>query len=525
VTRTRLAIPFEPLVLLGLATICTLWAQPPSRFALFENSLLRWLLFTIPFMIYAGRKALPTVSRVEAIGLAAIFLVAVAIRFSLRPLPYHPFNWMNDLVGRVSSEPEPAWYANGYGIFMWLFTLLGLTPEQAIFNGNRIAGALTPLAMFGAVRGLGGRPGHALWSAFLLAIVPVHARLSASESMQIIPTLFLFLSVTGFRGHARTGDGSLLFVGIGSFSYACLTRPETSVLAIALPLLYLPPDERRRAFTDWRLPAGLIVALVVGGALVRAGALPHGVALVSPWQAARAFGATTSSAGAPHLLFALLGLLGGLVLLQRDRRASLFFLVGLCLLVELAGFELNPDNRLQLLATQFPWILAAAGAFPDSVIADAWKDSGRLRVAMSVSVALLFGLVAAQGTLWQRRGPPQEEWLFLDSGLAALETSGLRQIVRPQRPDWSEAYIGSLPDYRLPPGTKTWTLTDALAGKVPSPFGYYRAWDCFQGEGGFFEGWRPLCDEVERKYGLRPLATTRLHDHEIGFFEATRLVQ
>lgn len=510
-TRTGpTALAIDLLVLLFVALAFTLWAGPPSSFALLENSLLRWMLFSIPWLLVVGRRDLPPIAtRREWLALLLIALVGLALRFSLRPLPFHPFNWMNDLVGRVSSEPEPAWFANGYGIFMWPLTLFGVSAERAIFTTNQLAGAATPIALYAAVRSLGGTSEHGLCSALLLAMLPLHARLSASETMQVIPALLVLICVVGFRGHAQQGSRPLLLLGVIAFSYACLTRAETGVVAIALPLFYLRPEDRQRLRDPW-LTASVIAALVVAGPLVLDGALPHGVAPVSPLHAGRTFLAAIYYAGPPHPLFAALAAIGLLVMLvQRQWWMFLFVATAFGAQVMLAGFENNPDNRVQLLLAQLPWLMISAGAVPAALLrflprTRTWK------AAAFGGLLLAVGLVVAPAPAWKPTGTMQTEWLFFDRALPALEASGLTQLVRPQRPDFGPQYIGSFPDYRLPSSIKHWTLTGVLQGQVIPPFAYYRSPDC--------DG-QMLCAYLEGHYRLKPLVTTVVEGREIGLFE------
>jgi hypothetical protein len=525
-------------LLLAAALACTAIAGPPSAFALYENTLLRWLLFSIPWLLYCSRRELSSVAglptRAHGLALLAIVLAGAAVRFALKPAPYHAFNWMNDLVGRVASEPEPAWYANGYGIFMWPFTLAGLDPEQAIFTGNRVCGLLAPVALYAATRALTDAPATALWAALLLAVAPLHARLSASESMQIIPAFFLLLSVVGFRGHARTGSRSLLAVGIGAFTYAVLTRADAAVVALALPLLYGPPTDRPRGRDPW-LWAGTLAACVLAGPLVVKGLYNDNATLVAPSRIVRTFLESLRLAGPPLGVWALAAIPGLCVIAAGGAAwGAGAVLTALVATASVAGFETNAANRLQLLCAELPWLLIGTAALPAAIAGWAGHVQQRLGIVATACLAVIVLAQSWRGHFWHVVWDQHEEWAFFDHALPLVNQTGIRTVVEPSRDDVAKTYVPSLPVYRLgidSPGS----LSGLLAGRIRPPAIYYRSLACFEppgpsglDTGAAIDGIR-ACKDVESRFVLDPIATARIdappfwmtsrkEPAEIGFF-------
>ena len=543
-TRTQWFV-VEGLLLLLAALACTVVAGPPSALALYENTLLRFLLFAIPWLFISGRRDLPSMagvpSRAHGVALLAIVAVGAALRFGLVPAPYHAFNWMNDLVGRVATEPEPAWYGNGYGIFMWLFTLPGLDPERAIFTGNRVCGLMAPAALFAATRALTGNATQGLCAALLLAVLPLHARLSASESMQIIPAFFLLLAVVGFRGHARSGSRTLLAAGIASFTYAVLTRTDAAVIALALPLAYGPTIDRRRARDPW-LWAGVAITAALAGPLAVLGIYNHNATLVSLNETARTFTQSLALAGSPHAIWAIVAAAGFFLLASQGAGwGAATAAVAFAGLAAVAGFDRNPANRLQLLCAQYPWLLVGASAVPATLCR---LGAGITRPMAAVGLTVFIAWESARAPFWRVVWDQQQEWAFFERALplVSLSGTGTRTLVEPSREDVSGSYIPSLPEYRLTRGGSIMGIGEFMArpsfkqGGLRGTVIYYRSLACFEtpkADLGFSgpEGWdaRQFCEAIESRFRLEPIATAvidappywathRQKPVQIGFF-------
>jgi hypothetical protein len=532
----------EGSLLLGVALACTWLSGAPSAFALYENTLLRWILFALPWALYLGRADLLRTcgvpSRTHAAVLAGIVGVGAALRCSLAPAPFHAFNWMNDLVGRVAQEPQPAWYGNGFGLFMWPFTLMGLDPEHAMFFGNRVAGLLAPGAIYAATRALTKRPVHALWSALLLAVLPLHARLSASESMQIIPGLFLLLAIVGFRGHAHSGSRSLLLAGILAFTYAALTRADASVVALALPFVYGAKEDRSRLRDPW-LVTGIATALALAGPLVVKGAFNHNAVAVSPVVVMRTLSEALALAGPPHVLWALAGAVGfALLIVTGDGWGASVAIAAFVATTSVAGFETNPANRLQLLCAQMPWLLIGTAAVPATL---GRGVSGRAVIIGQAAFASIIVVGSARASFFRVVWDQHQEWAFFERAMPVLNQEAPPVIVSPERGELAPGFVPSLPVYRLRADARVRSLSDLLAGRVELPAIYYRSPECFLSHSAAAEdrgrssgsALRPLCAQVEERFHMEPVITARvdaasywssgpLEPVEIGFFRLNK---
>jgi hypothetical protein len=511
-------------VLLGVAW--TLVSDPPSRFALFENAVLRTLLIGVPWSLFLGRRDLWRLtaprSTWEWLILGAIVAGAALWRFRQVPLPFHSDNWMASLVARVDSEPEPAFYGNGYAIFMRMFLLPGVSAEQAIFLGNRVAGILSVVAIYGVSRSLHPDSVAALWAAFLLAILPIHVRFSASETMQLVPILFTLIALVGFCGHAQRGSRALLATGLCAFTYAVLTRPDASGVAIALPFVYLP---RRswRWLRDPVLTIGLAIALAIGFPLlligVRRGMQQEFASVVlANWTTLDGLGRTLfafrealTSAGPPHGALVPLAVLGLFSFFEAGRPwAVLLILTALAARLFTAGSDLDPGNTLQLFVPHLPWLILAAARVPADILSLTERLGGRIAgIALSAALSCVTLTASVRAPFFRLVWDVHEEWRYLERAASIVGTfhPGL-PVIRGLRDQASP----SLPAYMFP-GHAVKTVDDLLAGVVAVPVIYFRGLDCYRGPGEQFQkgGLRPQCAEVETRYHVTEVSTTTVN--------------
>jgi len=527
----------------ALALLWTLSCHPPSRFAAFENTFLRTLLLILPVALFLGRSELlrmagaPT--RVHALVLVAVVGLGALLRFSATCLPYHASNWLEDLVGRVAKEPQPDWYANGFGVFMRLFLPFTPTAESALFLGNRIAGVLAPAALYAAGRALFAGSSRALWAAALLAALPLHVRLSASESMQIIPTLFLLLAVVGLRGHARFGSRPLLAVGLAAFWFAVLTRPEWSVTAVALPLVYATPEGRAR-LRDGFLWLGAAIGVGIGVPLVRVGASDHSLPIRSIPYVAKTFHEALTLAGPPHTSWAIAGAAGFVIAFGtagRARGVTLLPVILLAAMLLVAGFDRNPANELQLLCAEFPWILLGTGCALATAVEWAARAGPVTERLAAAGLAAAAALQVAQASFFQLVLDKHEEFLFLERVMPSINALPIAiPVVRENRGDFSDGELPSLPFYMLRPNAIDYTFSAFLSRPVPLPVIYYRGLGCYHQvlRGGPAPsaptpgGLTPTCVDLESRFRLRPIevtsfdartiGSTALQHFEIGFY-------
>lgn len=546
--RPRWEVAVTPIllpVLIGIAW--TVLSDPPSRFALLENALLRTLLVGVAWNLLLGyrdlaRLALPR-SGAEWMLLGVIVAAAAWWRFRQVPLPFHSDNWMGDLVARVQAEPQPQFYGNGYSIFMRMFLWPGGSAEQAIFLGNRVAGILSVAAIYGVSRSLYPDSAPALWAAFLLAILPIHVRFSASETMQLIPILFTLMAVVGFCGHAQLGSRALLAMGICAFTYAVLTRPDASFVAVALPCAYLPRRTWPR-LKDPALAVGVLLALAAGGPLLWLGMQRRmqqefAQVVFTNWTTAGGFRQTLvafrealAAAGSPHAALVPLGLLGlASFVVAGAPWAALLTLAAIWARLFTGGCDLDPGNELQLLAPDLPWFILAAARVPADLGHVAARLGGRTAaVALGVAISCGALVVSLRASFFRLVWDVHQEWTFLKREVPAVDAFNPRLRVFRSFPDQSS----SLPVYMFP-GRTVLTIDELLSGDVSLPAIYFRGLDCYRGAHESFQkaGLRAECAEVETRYHVTRVSSAMVDapDYagrpppaplEIGFFLVDR---
>jgi len=495
-----------------LALAWTLNSHAPSTFAIFENTFLRALLFYAVVGLYLGRADLLRLAgvpnRLHAVLLGGILVLGAGLRFAEPSLPFHATNWMEDLVGRIAAEPEPDWYANGFGMFMRMF--VPFTPD---------AGTLAPAALYAAARAILGDSTRALWAALLLAVLPLHLRLSASETMQIIPTLFILVGVVGFRGHARFRSRPLLVVGFSAFCFGVLTRPEWSVTALALPLAYSAPEDRAQLNDRW-LWLGALFAAGIGIPLVGLGATQHSVPLSSLKYAASTFRDALFQAGPPHGTWAALsgaGFLFAFVTAGRGRWVTLLPVVLLAAMITIAGFDKNPANELQLLCAESPWILLGTACSMSALV----QLAGRIRIqaapAAAAGLAAVLGFQSFHATFFQVDWDKHEEFKFLKRVMPKINAlEPWLPMIRQDREDFTDGELPSLPLYMLRPHTRDFSMTSLLSGRVTPPVIYYRGVGCYHqlmAGGPKLKHPQPMtivppCSQVEAKFRMTPVEVT-----------------
>lgn len=508
------------LVVVVAAAAWTWLSRPPSGFAFFENALLRAALLGQVAALVAGRgalaRALGETTRAHRLCLAAIVAAAFALRLAVEPLPYHAYNWFEGLATRTDPEPEPWWYANGFGVFMRIPMTFGLDFERAVFLGNRVAGALTVLAVYALDRALFEDGRKALWSAAILAFLPLHVRLSASETMQLLPGLFSVVALLGFAVHARTGSRALLAVGALAALYASLSRPEGALVFAAAPLVYASREGWRRALhPTWLLTMAVTAAvtapLLLHGAQAKFASLRGASTGSLQIVVIENLHAALASAGWPSPLLLYLAPVGVVALAVAGRLARLVApLTLLALLALLAQFDQNSANRWQLLMNQLPLLILFASAVP------AAASALLRRVAPSApwDVALVGAALALLGStrrseLYTRVWDQQEEYRFLRDHRGVLDRLGRDLPLVRAMPD-RDGPFATFPMYRLRPGTPVRSAGDLLGGRVPLPALWYRGLSCYRQTSQPNPRDLRHCDDIVGRFVLEPVATTYL---------------
>ncbi|MDP3214063.1 MAG: glycosyltransferase family 39 protein [Deltaproteobacteria bacterium] len=523
------------LVIASVAAAWTWHSGPPSAFAFFENALLRAALLGMVAALVAGRDALARALGETPIAhrlcLAALVAAALALRLAVEPLPYHAYNWLEGLATRTDPEPEPWWYANGFGVFMRVPMLLGLDFERAVFLGNRVAGALTVLAVYALDRALFEDRRKALWSAAILAFLPLHVRLSASETMQILPGLFGVVALLGFAVHARTGSRALLAVGALASLYASLSRPEGALVFAAAPLVYASREGWRRALhPTWlatmAVTAAVTAPLLLHGAQTKLAALPPAPAGPARFDPLYNLVASLADTGSLSPLPSYVIPLGVAVLVAAGRLGRLASpLALLVVLAFLAQFDQNSANRWQLIMTRLPLLVLVLSALPGATLAVLRRfDPSAPWEAALVGAALALLASTRRSEIYTRVWDQQEEYRFLRDHRGVLDALGPGLPLVRATPD-RDGSFATFPMYRLRPGTPVSSAGDLLEGRVPLPALWYRGLSCYRQTSQPDPRDLHHCDDIVGRFVLEPVATTYLRGAMFSLDVAPSYVQ
>ena len=156
----------------------------------------------------------------------------------------------------------PSYGLGGHVLYNAWLKLFGTRPD-VIFAGNFVLASLTPLLLFMLVRRLFGCSRGALLAAALIALNPVHVRLSASESLHIPAMFFALLTLVALHVALQSRDAWLpVLLAAVSFALAVQTRPlgVLLILPVVASLLLRPRAEGIR----WRwLALGAAMAFVL----------------------------------------------------------------------------------------------------------------------------------------------------------------------------------------------------------------------------------------------------------------------
>lgn len=440
-------------------------------------------------------------------------------------------------------------YGNGYRALFVVIHPSGEVSERFVYETNAVLGALSPAVLFLLVLLLARDPRPALAAAVILAILPAHVRLSASESRFVLAGLLALGGATLLVLAQRTRRTMPALAAALAWAVAVQVRPEVALLVLAIPLLVHAAEGRWPPL--WPTLAGLLIFAVLCGEWLwllahhrtTSGAASD-VSLARMLDLGAAVGlGTGQSPGAvwfdgrftPGWLPLCAGV-GLIVLGLRRRWTQCLALLALAWLGMATGlaFQHGANNlRLQLLAQPF-WA-ALAGIGLAAVASFARAQHTRL-----LDGALLCLLAGA--TLWSH-GPlathaytPQREYLFVKNTLPRLP--GDCRIFYPTS---RTKHPGRPPSYLSDESGRNhyWEPVALVRDRTLGTPGLCRLWyrpsACFTVNelppGEVADGMQRGCREAEQRLRLRPLHTRRLpadpyhverygrKSLEIGFFE------
>ncbi|MFH1692510.1 MAG: DUF6541 family protein [Candidatus Omnitrophota bacterium] len=127
----------------------------------------------------------------------------------------------------------------GYHMILALSYNLFSVSENTAFNTTAVISALSILLMFLLAYALFTEKTTALYSAFLLALAPVHLKYSGSTSTEICSFFFLLLSLWTAALYAKYAKFKHLLLLIFTTAFAIYTRPENGILLLLIPLFVI----------------------------------------------------------------------------------------------------------------------------------------------------------------------------------------------------------------------------------------------------------------------------------------------
>lgn len=442
----------------------------------------------------------------EGAWLLAAAVLAAAARVSADPFPadIRSAYEMGLQVGRTH-----LWAAGYSALLHALFAVAPATLATAC-AANVVLGTLTVPALYWLAAELTGERKTALAAAAVLAVVPILARFSASDSAHVLAALCLILGLACGAVWARGGGRGWLAAGLGWLVLGVNARPESVVFLPAAALVCWARWERGArpgAWAPWVPLLAAEVALLVVPALEMLGLLARGDGSGigihlrdNPWFVGPA---------APAALAAL-SLLGGAVLLlrERTRRLALAWLAAMalvslpCMSPEGPARDTNYRYFLPLLALFcFPAGAGAAFLVDRTAAGPAWRS------AALVALPLL-GALPCAGFL-HKRWTHQLEEAFLRAALVKVEDGCA--IVR--RAPWlGDSGLEAPAALSAEAGRRhSWVDLHAfLAGGGPSGCAvFYQSASC-SAEPASGESAVPECRRMRESFRLEPLAEVLL---------------
>lgn len=398
---------------------------------------------------------------------------------------------------------------------------------------NVVLGSLTASALGLATTALTGSRVAGVLAALLLACLPAHVRLSASESGLLAYNLFLALSLVAARLAVTTGQWRLY--ALASLLTAFTTQLHLVSLAapaVLLAALLAQKTERSSGtvLLCWYFPGGVGIffrkhrwKVLAAAAVVLTLAAPHAVAMVSDhWQAGQARGDLSGLGGwfssanlllNPRVTPILLPVAAacGVALVARGQPAMA--LVGLLGLAAISWLHLlvnaafSDAVRYQTTTLMLITPAAAHGL--------AWLLQ-RARWPGLVTVAAL--LASAVPGLWLIAQPDNEalEQAFIGRSVARLPRQATLVLLDERLAD--RKLLTDFPDYLLLEHGRRWDVVRAgelRRRRVRGPLVYYQGLTCAsftdderrRGAAGTV---RRECERIRRRYRLRPITEGRL---------------
>jgi len=568
------------------------WPARPA--VVLEWIIVAWLLFSL--LALPRIVKISDMTRTDWILLATVTAVALATRlWWARFLPAGPNAHAYETIEELSRTAPHGffWYGNGFWAFFDLIRhLAGRTgPVTAadltlLARTNEVLGAVTVPALYLAARTMRLDRTTALAGAVILAVLPGHVRISASESRFVLATATTVWSMALTANAVRNKSLVSGAAALAGWLLASQTRPEVIAVAlVVVPALVVMVGGTRALLRPWALAAFGLFAIMVFAWLswvAHRAIQGDGPAQMVTWRCVFhlrwAYLGTSGNVPAvtwfdgrftPRILVAatLFGLLAA-PWLHRTKQALFWSTGALAGMAAGACFRQEFNSiRLQLVAQPFLAIVAGMGvsglaattvrlAMPRR-LADQTRNRPAIRLrleqALSVVGSLAMGLLVWHGgkTIIRTVTAPQAEFLFLESVLPSIPPRC--EILYPKGPGIYHTYqpffLSDAPKIR-----QRWVQIESWKNAELDPTRpcklWYRPVACYAGgqEGRPVEAkpksrvavarahrMRPACSDLESRLILHPYRTALVEALsswgesypgrrlEIGFFTMERI--
>ncbi|HOO56120.1 MAG TPA: glycosyltransferase family 39 protein [bacterium] len=379
-----------------------------------------------------------------------VVIIALLLRILVAPHTIahtnsHAYNYVRQII-----EYSPFNYVGkyGHGCFAFFHTFLSLfgRTEKTVFIVNSIIGTLSVIPLYFISTEISRSKIAGILSALFLAILPVHVKYSATESMFILAVFGQLITLLSFLFFVRSGKYRFFFAGLLFLSFTMQTRPIMMFFPICVLLLGICFTRNFRAifkFYKSILNTLLFILLSISPMLLayneyrlQSGSVKQGVYLEeAPNLILKTLGITNSAGGeygfssnpffdpcfTPLIIIAFF-IIGVVILIRKNRKLLLFSIVPALMF----AFLYSPINtrtindvRFQLAYQHFYILIAGAGG--------AWLVES-IKIKYKQKAMLWFVVVALIAASWfpaykivKYKHSPQMEYDFLSGNIPLID--------------------------------------------------------------------------------------------------------
>ncbi|MFH2010039.1 MAG: glycosyltransferase family 39 protein [bacterium] len=431
-----------------------------------------------------------------------------------------PANFYTRLTMPFAPRVEFPPYGPGFDgwIQLWYHLLGG--NETAVFFAGALAGALTviPVYVIGWVateRRLAGTLG-----AIVLALWPVHARLSTTDDSAGLIALLVTCAVALVLAAGRAGSHLYLLAGWLAAGLAATVRPEPALCFAPLALLVLlGPTSRRLQLRPWTaLATALLIGLTAVAVYVP---VTMATSIFSPWDSLqwqhlrKLLGAEGGSLlGPPRTSLLLTALVVvGLPFAWRALRWRVILLTAIGFVCAVPTTVLNFTDFITA-RYQLPLVVLSAAIAGMGLAGSAQLVGPRLGRARLVALPVA-GMLLAGGIAWGVVRPPPEPTFRLEYWYFSENLSKVPERCSLVRPYWGYD-LGLAPPVHLTRLRSTrhlWLRASRKLDPEHACLVYWRPASCRAvgpGQKHRRDFRLPDCALIESSFRLVPIAETRL---------------